>query len=140
MAQARKRSKTKRKTEGEMLVRRAQVAQYYRLGWSAEAIAVRLAMPLSSVEVDLQFLRKFPEFRAHQTPYAVAIAAIADEVLAGDHRGIRLMTEVLEAEARNRLLEAQAKALLNEGGGGTPGENKLTIEVVHPATPPPEAA
>ena len=139
MAKTRKRSKYKRPTEGELLVRRAQVAQYHRLGWSSEAIAVRLEMPLPSVFVDLQFLRKFPEFRELQTPYAVAIAAIADEVLAGDHRGIRLMIEVLEAEARNRLLEAQAKALEVEGRGGTSEENKLTIEVVHPATPPPEA-
>ena len=140
MAQARKRSKTKRKTEGEILVRRAQVAQYHRLNWSPEQIAVRLEMPLPSVFVDLQFLRKFPEFRENQTPYAVAIAALADEVLVGDHRSIKLMLDVLKAEAENGLLQAQAKALEVEGGGGSPEENKLTIEVVHPAPPPPEAA
>ena len=95
MTKARKRPKVKRKTEGELLVRRAQVAQYHRLGWSPEKIAVHLGMPLPSVWVDLQFLRKFPEYIEHQSPYAVAIAAIADEVLAGDHRGIKMMLEVL---------------------------------------------
>lgn len=123
-----------------MLVRRARVARYHRLGWSSEQIAVRLAMPLPSVEIDLQFLRKFPEYIEHQTPYAVVIAALADEVLLGDHRSIKLMLDVLKAEAENRLLEAQAKALEIEGGGGAPEGNKMTIEVVHPAPPPPEAA
>ena len=136
----RKRSKYKRPTEGELLVRRARVAQYHRLGWSPEQIAVELEMPLSSIAVDLQFLRKFPEFIESQSPYAVAIAAIADEVLAGDHRGIRLMLDVLRAEAENSKLVAEARALEVKPGGGTDGENKLTIEVVHPAKPPPEAA
>ena len=139
MTKTRKRPKVKRKTEGEILVRRAQVAQYHRLGWSPEAIAVALEMPLPSVWVDLQFLRKFTEYIEHQTPYAVAIAAIADEVLAGDHRGIRLMLEVLRAEAENSKLRAEAEAMGDETGGGTDGENKLTIEVVHPKPPPPEA-
>ena len=139
MTKARKRPKVKRKTEGELLVRRAQVAQYHRLGWSPEKIAVHLGMPLPSVWVDLQFLRKFSEFREHQSPYAIAIAAIADEVLAGDHRGIKMMLDVLKAEAENRLLEAQAKALEVEGGDGAK-DKRLTIEVVHPAPPPPEAA